>query len=484
MSSGGILILVVLVISLFVFIYLVVITARSWGILHTIMLSFLFIECWTFLFFTANVADRRLTQLRDYTKTRDELQKVTVGNRQLLWGGDNIAQMQGALVPLAGEVRRLTADRGRVWRGASKLNIEAEQVRLELAPAVAPAVGQEDLTAPDPTAAVPVAPADNASASIPLDMVVYAFSQTTNDQNQPIPQYYLGEFKVVESNAGQVLLRATTPLEPNQVKAVNEEGTWSLYELLPQDNHETFAAEGSQPSEDAVFGRMDAELIETLFADIPEENGRRDRIIDDYKRDGQPAQENDPPRNVWFQVEVIKPFEVDVDSDEQANATVGGYFDASGRTIDVRIKRGEEKKVTLPLGQQLLLPQKRANESIDRGEVKLIQRVYVRPLNAYEKGFGHLQLRRDEVARLIDITTRETNILQEANQLGVAMTSARQAEAVKLTADRDQYQHELTILSSEIQAASDKLEQTRKHMIEMYNSIHAAHDSMAQGSGG
>ncbi len=48
MSLGGILILVLLVVSLFVFIYLIVITSKSWGILQTILLCFLFIECWVF----------------------------------------------------------------------------------------------------------------------------------------------------------------------------------------------------------------------------------------------------------------------------------------------------------------------------------------------------------------------------------------------------------------------------------------------------
>jgi hypothetical protein len=304
-----------------------------------------------------------------------------------------------------------------------------------------------------------------------------------DEQNRPLPQYYLGEFRVVESNAGQVLLRPTTPPEPNQIKAINEESTWSLYEMLPQDSHATFAAEESQPSEEAIFGRMDKDQLETLFADIPDTDGRREKIVSEYLRDGQPAQENDLPRNVWYQVEVIKPFDLDVDSDEQANATVGGYFDASGRTVDIRIKRGEEKRVTLPEGTQFVLPQERANESIERGEVKLIQRVYVRPLNAYELGFGHLRLRRDEVARRIDVTERESAILQEANQLGIAMTSARQVEAQKLTADRDQYRHEATVLGNEVKVVADKLEQTVSELKQLWNSIHAKHDSMVQTGG-
>ena len=153
MSLGGILILVVLVISLFVFIYLVVKTARSWGVLHTLMLCLLFIECWTFVFASANVLDRRLTSLQEYTKARKDLEKLQKENHRLTWGGDNIGEVQEALVPLAGEVRRLTADRGRVWRGASKMNIEGEQIRLELAAAAPPlaTVNEQVTVAPGTT---------------------------------------------------------------------------------------------------------------------------------------------------------------------------------------------------------------------------------------------------------------------------------------------------------------------------------------------
>jgi hypothetical protein len=60
------------------------------------------------------------------------------------------------------------------------------------------------------------------------------------------------------------------------------------------------------------------------------------------------------------------------------------------------------------------------------------------------------------------------------------MTSARQVEAQKLTADRDQYRHELSVLDNEIKSITDKLEQTRSHLIELYKSLHATHDSMVK----
>ncbi|MGN6545142.1 MAG: hypothetical protein ACTHK7_08850 [Aureliella sp.] len=483
MSLGGILILVLIVISLFVFIYLMVVTARSWGILHTILLSILFIECWTFLFFSANVLDARLTGLKAYTETRDQLAKLQKENNVLTWGGDHISEDQVALVSLNSAVRRLTADRGRVWRNVSKLNIEGEQIRLELAPPAPPPVpGEEGMPVAEPAAAAAPAAAGEVG-SIPLEMVLYAFEQVPDENKRPIPGAYLGEFKVAESNAAQVVLRPTAPLEPGQQQAVQNAVTWSLYELLPQDSHDAFAAEGSQPTEDAVFGRMDEALLKNLLSGIPEENGRRQAVIDSYLRDGTPALETDPARNVWFQVEVVKPFDIDVDSDEQANATIGGYFDASGRTVDIRIKRGENKRVSLPEGKQLLLPQKQAGDMIAKGDVKLIQRVYVRPLNAYEKGFGHLKLRRDEVARLIETVNRRMAFLQEANQLGLAMTSEGLVEAQKLSADLEMYKKELAIIENESKLMTDKVNETTEHMKQLFESVHRAHDEIVKSRG-
>ncbi len=61
MSLGGILVLVLLIVSLFIFIYMMVITAKSWGALHTTMLFFIFFESWIFLLFAGRALDKRVT---------------------------------------------------------------------------------------------------------------------------------------------------------------------------------------------------------------------------------------------------------------------------------------------------------------------------------------------------------------------------------------------------------------------------------------
>ncbi|MCC6510095.1 MAG: hypothetical protein IT423_13395 [Pirellulaceae bacterium] len=473
MSLGGILILVLLVISLFVFIYLIVITARSWGVLHTVLLCFLFIECWTFLFFSARALDKRLAMLKDYSTTAKNVAQLKKEVQQLTWGGDNISEDQEAYVPLSGTVRRLAADRGRVWRNVTKLNVEGESIRLELTPPVA-AAGGEDLGGAAPAAAAP-----GEMATIPMNMVVYAFSQTANEQNQSVPKIYLGAYKVVESSPGNALVTPITPLEPQQRTARDQEGTWALYELVPQDSHVAFLAAGAKPDENKAFGDMDEPALQALLAGVPE--ARRPAVLASYMRDGQAAQETDDPNSVWVLAEVVKPFKQQVD-DAAGNAKTGTYFDSQGRSIDMRLMSGaEDKSVTLPEGKQLLLPQKEAATHIQGGFLKLIRRVYIRPLNSYEKGMAYLRIRRAEVQRLVDVVARESQQLQQANDLGQATKQSYIALQQKLAADRDQYQKEVEVVGNELNAVTTNYQTMRKQMLQYWQAIHAAHDSMVKG---
>ncbi len=260
MSLGGILILVLMIISLFVFIYLLVITAKSWGALHTTMLCFIFVESWIFLVFAGRALDKRVTLLKEYTVTKANVDKLNQEVQKLTWGGENVTEAQDAFIPLSGLSRRLTAERGRVWRNVSKMAVDGNRVRLEISPPPpAPAAGAED---PAAGGAAPAAALD----TIPQNMIVYAFTQgvpnaapaaapaaeaaSPADANaaQPpaepapvtdvasgegssaitVPLTYLGEFRITESTPGNVVVEPVTPLERNQVQALNDASILSL----------------------------------------------------------------------------------------------------------------------------------------------------------------------------------------------------------------------------------------------------------------
>ena len=510
MSLGGILVLVLMIVSLFVFIYLMVITAKSWGALHTTMLCFIFIESWVFLIFAGRALDKRVTMLKDYSTTKANVEKLKSEVQKLTWGGENIAEAQEAFMPLSGQARRLAADRGRVWRNVSKMGVEGNKVRLELVPP-APAGGIED---PAAAAAAPAAAVD----TIPQNMIVYAFTQgTPNTGAAPatpapaeaaspadasatdpapadpaplpetpagdaaagmsVPLVYLGEFRVTESTPGNVVVEPVTPLEPNQVKALNDESILALYETLPQDSHDAFLTKGAAPNDQSVFGAVDETTLKSLFASLPA--GRREAVIANYMRDGGVSTDNDSKLNVYQLVEVVNPIKKDVDGGK-VNLAEQGYFDPAGRTIDSRLMLGgDQKEVTLNPGKQLLLPQgPEVADLLQKGDLKLIRNVYVRPLNSYEKGLVRLKAHRAEVNRLLDMSNREADLLQRANESALATRENYIKLQGQITADIEKFQQEIGVLNKEIAAINSQYQSTRKQMVDYWNAIHKAHDAL------
>lgn len=517
MSLGGILVIVLMIISLFVFIYLMVITAKSWGSLHTTLLCFIFIESWIFLVFAGRALDKRVTLLKEYSTTKANVEKLTDEVRKLTFGGDNISEAQEAFLPLTGEARRLAADRGRVWRNVVKVAVEGNKVRLELVAPAPAAAGLED-----PAAAGGAAPAAAAADTIPQNMIVYAFTQgapsaaapaapaateaaspadaAATDPANPdpaqtpaepapiaadapagdamtVPLVYLGEFLVSESTPGAVVVEPVTPLEPNQVQALNDESVLALYETLPQDSHDAFLVKGSTPSDQSVFGMVDEAKLNTLFANVPAD--RRANLIMNYMRDGGATTDNDAKLNVYQLVEIVNPIKKDVDGGKAALAEQG-YFDPAGRTIDSRLMLGgDQKEVTLAPGKQLLLPQgPEVADLLQKGDLKLIRTVYVRPLNAYEKGIVRLKAHRAEIARLLNMSNREAELLQRANESALVVRENYNKLQTQLTADIEKYKVEMGILDKEIVAITQQVQSTSKEMLEYWNAVHAAHDAL------
>lgn len=493
MGLGGILILLLLLVSLIVFIYVLVVSARGWGWLHSILLSFLFIECWVLIVFSAGVHYRRVNATQEAAKNRADAEKALELTQTLLWGTFNTATTPedvDAVVPAQGMLRRLTADRGRVWRQLNLVQAAPGSYQLQFpVPDAAPADDVADPLGQDPAAAGQAAPPAQSSESLPTNTVVYAFAEQVDEEGRHIPNYYLGEFVVKESQGGQVTLQPTMQLFPGQTQRI-ERGTatsWTLYELLPLDSHDVFVVPSSQPSEDEIFGTMDEETIRAMFADAPTENNLQQELIESYLRDGKRAEESDQKEDVWVQVNVLKEYTLDVDSKEIANATARGFFDASGRSIDLRLKRGEEGVVTLTpdmKGERIVLKEEVATPLIDSGVLELVQRVYVRPLVDYEEAFAHHMLREHEVLQGIELARRDQRELEKANQLAQEMISFRQAEAQEISSDLGNYQREVKILQDAVARAATEFTSLRTTIQQLYQQVQDHHQALISRSSG
>ena len=469
MTLGGIVFLLVMIVAVILFIYFLAVTARGWGILNTVMLSFLFIECWVFMVFAAGVHKNRVALTQQSAQAQKAAEDATARTEVLLYGTSTASsETLEAVVPIKGMLRRLTADRGRLWRRVSFLAANNGTYQLELTAAPA------DANVEDPAAAVNAGAAD--SQSLPGDIVVYGFAEEENEEGLPLPAFYLGEFKVTESNQGQIKLVPTMDLEAAQQAKIDsgEAASWSLYELLPIDSHEAFAAKGSTPSEEALFGRIDEDQLDSDFAGLPQKYGIRDDVLASYKQDGKRAPDTADPGSVWIEVNMVANHVFDVDSDQEANASLGGYFDPIGRAVDVRLKTGnKDRSVTLTSNikrKRIVLKQEAANALIpDKAE--LVERVYVRPLNDYEEIFSQSVKLRHELSERIAIAKRDSEQIRSANALGTSLIADQQVETQKLSSDVDSFKREVAVLETASQDATQSLTQLKTRMSSLYRSI-------------
>lgn len=468
MDLFGILFLVFLVILFFTFIFCLVKSAKKLGWIHSILVVFLFFETITFMMATAGVLYRRVGWIRLHDSLAKKVQTAEKETVDLTYGDlTNPVLDITKLYPLQNALGRLVLDRGRVWNSAALVGTQNNTVQLNLNAAAPAAVPSADEAVPaDPNAPAPVAPPPTGDSLKP-DSVVFAFSEKADETGRLVPAAYLGEFTVTDNQAGQVTL---TPilLSPQYSTLINESNQWSLYELMPLDSHDAFVEVGSAPTEDEIFGRIDAEKIKAQFAALPETE--REAVIQSYTRDGQTVSDNDPPEVVWELVEFLKEYQFDVDSQQESTALDGGYFDDLGRSIDGRLKRAGENNtnVKFAVGDRLVLLSTSAESLIADSTAKVIKRYHVRTLNDYDDAFRILDRKSFEVGERIAYFQRESKVLQDALAISNASRQVRQIEIENLKKERDQYAKELDVVNSEVTRLTEKLNQTRTQLSELF----------------
>lgn len=477
MDLFGILFLVFLVVLFFTFIYCLVKSAKKLGWLHSILVVFLFMETVAFMMATAGVLYRRVGWIKLHDSLVKRVETAEKETIDLTYGDlTNPVLDITKLYPLQNALGRLVVDRGRVWSSAALVGTQNNTVQLNLNAAAPAAIPAADEVAGDPNAAAPAAAAPTGD-SLKVDSVVFAFAEKADEQGRFIPSGYLGEFTVTDNQAGTVTL---TPilLAPQYSSLVNESNQWSLYELMPLDSHDAYVEVGSAPTEDELFGRIDPEKIQAQFASLPD--AERTAVIDSYVRDGQAANDNDPPEVVWQLVEFLKDYQLDVDSQQESTALDGGYFDDLGRSIDGRLKRQGENNanVKFAAGDRLVLLSTNAEALISDGTAKVIKRYFVRQLNDYDDVFRLIDRKNFEVGERIAYFQRESKVLQDALAISNTQRQGRQIEIENLKKERDQYAKELEVVNSEVTRLADVLQQTRSQLSELFRTNQGLYDQI------
>ena len=474
MEITGILFLVVVILCLTLFIFALVKAFSGWGVLYTIVLVFTFLSCVVFLFASAGVASRRISWVRVHDKLKLQAEKLEEQARLLKVGDINRPTSDlSSLVPLANEVSRVTVERGRIWRGATLSDFKPDGIRLSMAakPAAEP-----------PPAGVVVPPQPEINGDLPVENRVYAYGEAQGDDGKILPRVYLGEFMVAESQGGSALLRPTTELTAPQTEAIKNASSWTLFKILPVDSHVAFAEPNSKRTNEAEFGRMDAKVLSALLK-IPAElldrdpsqlnidEARQAKLLRSYSEDGGRARENELAENIWYRIEFLSEYSDTVDSEEKRTASDGGNFDTSGRTVDARLRRPDkQEKVTFKKGQQILFIKAFAEQLISSGTAKLIEPVFVRPINDYSIAFNET---RNRIARAIqdaEAISRDIAQVNATNAVAQEQVVFRQNERQLLDKDKAQYDKELNVIRSEVERLTVAVKETKAELSRIYRS--------------
>jgi hypothetical protein len=492
MEISGMLIWAMVLVSLIVFIVLLVKAFKSWGVAHTILLSILFIECWTFLFFAGGVAHYRIALTKTHDTLAEKVEKLLIAVDMEMYGDRLEPKLNlEKFAPLTNELNRLTLERGRVWRGAVLQRVNPAsgktpptallQLPMQVSnlPVAAPA-GAAGAAGADAVAAAPIV-----ETGLAVDSVVYLFGE----REQPvglIPEVFLGEFIVKESKELMLTVAPTTPLTKEQETAMSGNPSWAIYELMPLDSHIAFARPGSTSEETAIFGVMDKDDLlkdfEGAFRNAlpPLSEASKTKILQKYANDGSAATIETPPEALGYQVKFSKDYTDVVDAKGGRSPLEGGYHDTEGNMIDQRLKREAAAESVFKVGDSYVLDAPTANKLQLEGIVEQGAPVYLRPLIDYS--FANRETRRMIIRAKqdTDLITREYNEAVRSTTVTLDQELKHEEEGMKLKQDKAQYEKELEVIAGVLVDLEGQVAAKKAELSQVYASIISLHDSLVK----
>jgi hypothetical protein len=426
----------------------------------------------TMLFPTAGVLKSRSA----WNKVKEDLDARLArveAEQQVLKYGDPLDPAAGrGVLDMQSELRGYALEAGRRWQslrmqagGPGSITLTSVAPQPELPPGVTP---EEPAPAADPAADPAAAAAAPPQPLVPQGLIVYGFAEAAEPGlSVTVPSFFLGEFRVTASAPGQVTLAPANTLEPPQQQAIasGQAQTWTLYEMLPLDGHVPFIAPGSEPADDAVFGRVDDVLVKRLLG-----QGVSQATIDEYLRDGSRAKQDDPPSTRWVKIEFTKAHNIVVDSPEKRNVLDGGFFDGTGQAVDSRLQRGEDGTAKFKVGDQIVVKEEAATELIDLGVAKLLDTYFVRELHDYRFVLRRIRLRISELAIRQTELEYQAKVLQDAIAATVAMLGVNQDIKLKLEKDVAKIAQERQAIDSYKTKLVQDVATTKQRLVGLYRS--------------
>ncbi|QDV11266.1 hypothetical protein CA51_11280 [Rosistilla oblonga] len=431
-------------------------SAERWTWVPLVIAPIVFIEAVVFMGLVAMSSKSRVAWQKISVELEERLDKATVEEEELKYGVIGLEGDQRAVVPIELALQKLRVEAGRVWRGLSPQGAAQGQFTLNMPQNQAAAAAVDPAAEPaDPAAA----PADGAeSSAIPVDTIVFAFSEVMDPNQNRVPQTFLGQYLVTQSSPQSLTLqplRALSALSKRQQQGISQAQSWAIYEVMPLDGHEPFFVEASRKRDEAIFGDADEEFLNAALAGkIPAE------VLQSYLKDGKQAQSDDPPEAKWRKIKLLKDHSVIVDGSGQRTATEGSYFDLLGQAVDSRLQLADGDEVQFKAGTELVFKYEEATELISTGVAELIDEIYVRPLNDYDEIERHVFERLDVLAEKVVVLNREIAIMKKVKEANDTMLVSGQEDKLKLEAELAQHRVE----KAAIEAYAKELQQRKAAM--------------------
>jgi hypothetical protein len=229
--------------------------------------------------------------------------------------------------------------------------------------------------------------------------------------------------------------------------------------MLPLDGHEPFIAPGSVSTDDEFFGHVDEALVRRVLG-----QGVSEETIQNYLRDGSRATQDDPPISRWTKIEFLKRHAFDVDSPLQLSALDGGFFDGNGRAQDSRLQVGGEGNIVFDAGDQILVKEEAADQLIEDGVARLVDRYYLRPMNDYRYVLRRIRLRLAELELRKEELDFKEQVLDEAIQKTNVMLNKNQEVKLKLEQDLAQVKVEGKAIKQYSGDVAEKVKSIKQEM--------------------
>ncbi len=533
-------VIIVQVLLALTFIFFCVLTyyfTKTWRALHVVTVFLTFVMGIVLALMTSMTLKTHSAWRSKYEDYKAQLTQAQSDGEMLEFGDrTRVEQVQPTVLSLSSRFNRLMYERGRVWRGAVKVQADATAAQLRVVPENAPQGTQHGIN---------------------RNMIVYAFHEQSpgvdanNQPLKPVPSTFMGEFKVTGVTEAAVTIAPNLPLDAVQRSLMNSDSTWVLYETMPLDGHYIFNDSNSPGSalsgdefidltnepDQSVFGAMSQEEIDKLFAwginwNIPGNDmndPRRQRYITGnfpgsfgpllgpesaHSRDGSPLRGGDetrvPEGNVWYKAEFTQAaannplLKVDVDADNPLLPGTSGFFDERGLSVAARLMRTEDEG-----GKQAVLKPnmiglfKRGSEDINDGGDEIhaedlddwvdaglctVSPIYVRNLRNYQEEFHQVFVRRQKAEDDIGTATRHIATLNETKSAIDEQNLYRQDEVRKLSGmglpegqlgDLPGYQAEQAAMDKLLADLDGELQTTREHLSSLYRTNAALEAKLA-----